>query len=391
MKADSLAHRVRSSLVALQSPYENIKAVIPPLPPPHLIPGDVALHYRAQKALGQINGFVQGLPGRRFLTTRLLERQEAVHSSAIEGTHATLDDLLGTDTDRENIREDVEQVHQYATILGQSVASVRKQGRSALSDTLVRTLHEAVMTADPKAQGWGGELRTIPVRIGGLSFETATFIPPPPEALLTCLEQHFGWLQDDEIAFKNSVIARIACAHAHFEAIHPFQDGNGRIGRLLMALTFAAEGEEPLYLSPYIDANRDAYYAALRAAQQRDDWGGVIDFLSMAVVVTVEETLKLHRLLTDLITTWRRQTAPRPGSTLDRLLDLLPDYPSVTANFAAEKLAVSYPSANTAIETLQGHGILVERTGQARNRRFVAEAIVALFQPNRDLGAFTGG
>jgi Fic family protein len=381
MKSSNLAGRVRASLIALPEPYANIKAVIPPLPPDILIPGDMGLHLQAQRALGMINGFVRGLPGRRFLATRLLERQEAVHSSAIEGTYATLSDLLALeDTEEGEEGAKAQQVRHYAIILGEAMQEVREGGATALSRGILRRLHMAVMEADPKAEAWRGKLRKIPVRIGGISFETATFVPPPPTHLVACLSGHFRWLRNDEIRFKNSAIARIACAHAHFEAIHPFHDGNGRVGRLLMALTLAAEGEEPLYLSPYIDANRAAYYAALRAAQQRDDWGAIIDFFSQAVIATVEESLRVHETLIGLIADWRQLFDPRPGVVLDRLLDLLPEYPSLTIKLAAEKLGVSYPAAAQAIETLQGAQILTERTGFARNRRFVAEQIVGLFQ-----------
>ncbi len=384
MKASALAARVRRSLVSLPPPLENIKAVVPPLPPAALVPGDLRLHGEAQKALGKINGFVRGLPGRRFLATRMLERQEAVHSSAIEGTYATLADLLTLDADEGDSADDVLQVRQYALILGASLGNVRDEGMRAITAPLLRKLHVAVLEADPKADGWRGRLRAMPVRIGGRSFETATFIPPPPDQLFLCLWRHFRWLRDDEVRFKNSSIARIACAHAHFEAIHPFMDGNGRVGRLLMALMFAAEGDEPLYLSPYIDANKDHYYAALRAAQQRDDWGAMIDFISMATIATVDEILRVHDRLSTLIADWRAHFQPRSGSVLDRLLDLLPDYPSLSVKLAAEKLGVTYPAVSGYIELLHKEGILVETTGQARNRRFVADAIVALFQPNRD-------
>lgn len=384
MKASALAARVRRSLVALPPPLDNIKAVVPPLPPDALVPGDLRLHGEAQKALGRINGFIQSQPRQRFLVTRLLERQEAVHSSAIEGTSATLADLLATDNDDEVANEELQQVRQYAVILAATISEVRDRGIGAIDMRTLKKLHRAVLEADPRAELWRGRLRDAPVRISGRSFETATFIPPPPDRLVSCLRQHFRWLRDDEIRFKNSSIARIACAHAHFEAIHPFTDGNGRVGRLLMALMLAAEGDEPLYLSPYIDANKDHYYAALRAAQQRDDWGAMIDFISMATIATVDETLRVHDRLSGLITDWRAHFQPRSGSVLDRLLDLLPDYPSLSVKLAAKKLGVTYPAVSNAIELLHKEGILVETTGQARNRRFVADAIVALFQPNRD-------
>jgi Fic family protein len=176
-----------------------------------------------------------------------------------------------------------------------------------------------------------------------------------------------------------------AVAHAHFEAVHPFRDGNGRVGRLLLPLMMAADGRVPLYLSPYIEANKPAYYASLKAAQQQLDWPAAAGFIADAVAGTVDELIVTRAALLALVETWRGRRRFRRGSAALRALAVLPSYPVITAKRLAARLDVSVPAALTAIEQLGEAGILVEKTGYARNRVFAAAEVISLL--DRPFGA----
>lgn len=182
-----------------------------------------------------------------------------------------------------------------------------------------------------------------------------------------------------------SLIARMAIAHAHFEAVHPYRDGNGRVGRLLLPLMMAADGKVPLYLSPYIEAHKPAYYDALKAAQQRLDWAAMVAFIADAISGTVDELMATRAALVRLGGMWRARRRYRDKSAALRALDLLPDYPVITAGRLGERLGVSAPAANAAIAQLVEAGVLVERTGYRRNRVFVAQEVLRVL--NRPFGA----
>jgi Fic family protein len=180
------------------------------------------------------------------------------------------------------------------------------------------------------------------------------------------------------------IITRMAIAHAHFEAVHPFRDGNGRVGRLLLPLMMAAEKHVPLYLSPYIEANKTRYYAALKDAQQRLEWGPTIAFMANAVTGTVDELMKTRTALSELSERWKDRRKFRKGSAAMRALDELPHYPVVTAKRLANLLDIAVSQAHQAIAQLEQAGILTERTGYARNRIYAANEALAII--NRPFG-----
>lgn len=180
------------------------------------------------------------------------------------------------------------------------------------------------------------------------------------------------------------LIARMAIGHAHFEAVHPFRDGNGRVGRLLLPLMMAAEGHVPLYLSPYIEANRADYYAALKSAQQQLDWNAVIGFVAKAVSGTVNELMATRDALTQLRRAWQERGKFRRDSAASNALDVVPHYPVLTINRLGQVLGVSFPAARSAINRLTSLGILEEKTGYRRNRIFVSPEALAII--NRPFG-----
>ncbi len=181
-----------------------------------------------------------------------------------------------------------------------------------------------------------------------------------------------------------SLIARMAIGHAHFEAVHPFRDGNGRVGRLLLPLMMAAEGRTPLYLAPYIEAHKSAYGASLKAAQQRLDWAEAIGFMARAVSGTVSELLSTRAALQALSSLWRTRRKFRVGSAALRAIALLPHYPVLTVARLAVLLEVTAAAARRAVDQLVEAGILFEPADQRYNRLFTAREALSLI--NRPFG-----
>jgi Fic family protein len=229
-----------------------------------------------------------------------------------------------------------------------------------------------------------GELRKIVAWIGGAGhIANSIYNPTPPDHIPACLAETMTYMRCEGLqAMVQSLIVRMSVAHSHFEAVHPFRDGNGRVGRLLLPLMMAAEGLTPIYLSPYIEAHKQAYYDALKAAQQRLEWQEPIGFVSDAIVATVNELLTTRDALRRLGAIWRNRRRFRKDSGAERALDVLPHYPVLTIRRLSRLLGISTPAATTAVEQLIEAGILVERTGYARNRVFTAtDALIIINRP----------
>lgn len=383
MNRAELSGEVRARLVRLPEPHQAHYGVVPTPPPEDGVAlGDAARrHEKAMEALGRAQAFSAALKD-RYMISRLLMRQEAVSSSAVEGTYSTLDELLVSDEPGEddNLEPAVRQVRSYATVLSRFVNQAMKSGPDIFSIRLIRKLHKRVMEDDPDFADEPGNPRRVTVWIGGARIENSIFNPPPADRVEACLAQQVDYLRAEGLqAQKQSLVTRMAIAHAHFEAIHPFRDGNGRVGRLLLPMMMAADGYTPLYLAPYIEANKTAYYEALKQAQQRLDWPAMIGFMSDAVVGTVDELMTTREALETLQRLWSERSVFRHGSGATRALRLLPYHPVVTVRGMAHLLRVSIPAASRAIGQLVEAKVLVERTGYARNRIFAApEALTVL-------------
>jgi Fic family protein len=171
----------------------------------------------------------------------------------------------------------------------------------------------------------------------------------------------------------------MALAHAHFEAVHPFPDGNGRVGRLLLPLMLAAEGHTPLYLAPYIARNKPAYIGGLKAAQQRLDHSPLVEVLSNAILATVDLSESAHNDLIRLSADWKSRSSWRKNSAAKRALDIIPGFPIITASRLAAILKVSAPSMSSALKQLVEAKVLTERTGFRRNRVFAAQEVLEVY------------
>lgn len=336
--------------------------------------------------LGRVETLAASLPD-PYIISRTLSRREAVDSSAIEGTNSTLDELLTIEEDDDDARDAARQVRDYALTLDRLLPRAAAEGIDIFTVQMIKELHREAMQHDPEYPDTAGALRQIVVWIGGTGhISTSTYNPAPPEQVGACLDDTAAYMRCEGMqAMTQSLITRMAIAHAHFEAVHPFRDGNGRVGRLLLPMMMAAEGQVPLYLAPYIAANRDGYYSGLKIAQQRLEWGPLVGYLSDAITGTVEELFAMRDALKALKEQWHGRRKFRSNSAALRALDLLNDYPVVTMKRMAQKLGVSRPQALSAINQLMGAGILSERTGYSRNRIFAAQEVLAIV--NRPFGS----
>lgn len=388
VKRDDLAHDVRAQLQRLPEPYASHYGVVPLPPPEDVISLSDArsTHQRAIEMIARVDTLAAEIKD-RYLISRILNRQEAVSSSSIEGTNSTLDELLTIEEDDENARAATRQVRDYALTLERLVPLAQSQGHSIFTAGLISELHAEAMRSDPDYADVPGETRKTVVWIGGGgNIAYSTFNPPPPDRIQESLAANINYMRCEGMqAMTQSLITRMALAHAHFEAVHPFRDGNGRVGRLLLPLMMAAEGHTPLYLSPYIEVHKQAYYAALKEAQRQLNWQPLIGFLSEAITRTVEELFATRNALRTLTAQWRERRNYRAKSAALRTLDLLPDYPVITAKRLAKLLSISIPSTIQGIQQLQEVGILTERTGYKRNRIFAAAEVLSII--NRPFGS----
>ncbi|MGB6388760.1 MAG: Fic family protein [Methyloceanibacter sp.] len=385
MKRADLSHQVRERLKRLPAPFEAHYGVVP-LPPPEdsiSVAAVLKQHSDTAAALTRVETLARELAD-PYLISRILPRREAVSSSSIEGTNSTLDELLSVEEGADAEATDAAvQVRDYALALDALVPCARAEGHAMFTAELVKELHRLVMRGDKTYRDVPGELRSRAVWIGGADIAYSTYNPAPPEDVAATLEDSMRYMRCDSMqAMMQSPITRMAIAHAHFEAVHPFRDGNGRVGRLLLPLMMAAEGQIPLYLSPYIEAHKGRYYATLKAAQQRLEWQEAVGFISEAIVGTVDELIVTRDALAKLEAVWQNRRKFRKGSAGLRALDVLPHYPVITTRRLATLLNVSIPAASQGIKQLLEAGVLKERTGYARNRVFtVPEALLVINRP----------
>lgn len=319
---------------------------------------------RAHAALGQLQGTLDRIPN-VDMVTRTLARREAVKSSQIEGTRTDLSQLLTYEATQSahGLPPDVRVTEQYVVALQHGLRRVRADGRPALSPALLNELH-AILMQDDHSGTPGGAYRTTQAWIGSTPrIEDATFVPAPPAYIAGCMdEMAAGILQyepREDAQTSLSILAQMAIAHAQFETIHPYHDGNGRTGRLLLPMLLAAEGLPPLYLSGSLLRARTEYYAALAEVQLKGNWGPWVELLARAVVEACQDSIAIAVDLIALAERWEAQVQRyRADSAIRRLPRFLIGHPALSVQQAAEGLGVSVAAANSALNKLREAGIV---------------------------------
>jgi Fic family protein len=329
---------------------------------------------RADAALSELSGLGRHLPNPHLLIAPYV-RREAVLSSRIEGTRTTLSDLLMEEVGAHAANgdpDDVREVRNYVTALEYGLERLESL---PLSLRLVRELHEHLMRGVRGERATPGEFRRSQNWIGppGSTPVTAPYVPPPPHEMQEAL-----WTWEKFLHERNQLPELIQCAliHEQFEAIHPFLDGNGRVGRLLIPLFLIERGRlsQPLlYLSAYIEAHRHEYYDRLQAVRTAGDWNGWLLFFLAGVIETAQQGVEQAGSLMNLREKFRGQLRNKPRALL--LLDQLFVNPYLTVARAAHLLKVSDPTARQAVQWLEKCGMLEEVTGRGWGRLYLARPI----------------
>lgn len=374
MRSDDFAPSQRAHVVSAEGGYSAF--LPPPLPPDLDLGPDLVMRLSAaDRALGVLSGAGRVLPDPHLLSQALL-RREAVLSSRIEGTRASLSDLVLYEAHSEAEDGDVREVFNY-------VAAVRHvldpDRRLPLSLSLLREAHRILLTGVRGGYAAPGEFRRTPNWIGspGCTLDGATYVPPPPERMWECLDPFEKYLHVDQAL---PPLVAIACLHYQFEAIHPFIDGNGRVGRLLVTLMMVEWGllSEPLLdLSAYIEPRRDDYYASLLAVSMDGDWEGWLRFFLEAVARQSTDAAGRAQRLQALRDDFRGRVATaRSSGLLGVLVDALFSTPALTITQAARLLDVTHRAARLNIDKLVEAGVLVQVDDRPRNKLFWSPAIL---------------
>lgn len=358
-----------------------VPAPLPPHPALDIDLGMVTLLAEAERALGRLDGMVKTLPDPDFFVAMYV-RREAVLSSQIEGTQSTLEDLLAAELGptARSVPDDVEEIVNYVSAMKYGLARLDEL---PLSLRLIREIHGTLLSGGRGAHATPGEFRTTQNWIGpaGSTLANATFVPPPPKPeMADALSDLEKYLYAGE-AFP--LLVDVGLTHAQFESIHPFLDGNGRVGRLL--ITFMLVQREALrapllYLSYYFKLHRSEYYDRLTAVRENGDWEGWIRFFLKGIAATATEATETADRIFDLRERHRSQVIENQlGQNALRLIALLFARPVVNVNLVKAELDIAWATANKLVGQLEEIGLVSEVTGQKRSRVFRYDPYLALF------------
>ena len=334
----------------------------------------------ASALVGKLAGEGRRLPNPHSLI-RPFVRREAVFSSRIEGTQSTLGELLAAEAGAavERSPEDLREVGNYVVALEYGIERLKTL---PLSLRLVRELHEKLMTGVRGQHATPGEFRRSQNWIAppGATLAQATYVPPPPNSLIEHLSAWEKFLHDRMLP----PLIHAALVHYQFEAIHPFLDGNGRVGRLLITLELCERNLLPapfLYLSAFFDATRAEYYGGLRGVSEHGDWSGWLQYFLNGVARQAEDALNRAECANKLLERWRNKLAGDAHAKVAfQLVGVLGANPFLTPRGAQERLGVAYNTVMRAISQLQKQGVIKEVSGARRDRVYCANKLLQIFE-----------
>jgi Fic family protein len=376
--------RTTGTEVLVSTPVEPYRAflprTLPPDPPLQLGFEHQALIERAHLALGRLDGLSTLMPNASLLLYAYV-RKEAVLSSQIEGTQSSLADLLLYESDQAPgvPVEDVREVSDYVAALEHGLE--RMHGGFPLSLRLLREVHGILLRSGRGSEKLPGEFRRSQVWIGGSRPGNARFVPPPAEAVTECMGALETFLHDDPE--KTPALIKAGLAHVQFEAIHPFLDGNGRLGRLLITMILCAEGvlaQPILYASLYFKVQRLEYYERLQRVRTHGDWEGWLRFFLEGLATSADDAVSTARRCLALFESDRQKLSAlgRAAASGLRVHECLQRKPIARIGDLARQLGLTYPTVASALARMQRLGIVDELTGFARNRVFTYAPYIEL-------------
>ena len=364
-----------------------IPAPLPPRPPVHWTPELRNKFDQALLAVGRLDSVATLLP-ETSLFLYMYIRKEAVLSSMIEGTQSSLSDLLLFELDQEPgvPIDDVQEVSNYVAALNHGLS--RLTDGFPLSLRLIKEIHGVMLTKGRGNNQTPGEFRRSQNWIGGTRPGNAAFVPPPAEEVLKCMGELELFLHDEPE--QTLILLKAALAHVQFETIHPFLDGNGRLGRLLITLLLCEQKmlQKPmLYLSLYFKTHRQYYYELLNNVRLTGDWEAWLEFFAEAVIVTATQAVEAAQQLIDLANEDRtkiRGLGRAAASTLT-VHQALIEHPIATSGWLVEKTGITPATINKALRHLERLGIVRELTAQKRNRLFSYARYVVIMNRGTEL------
>ncbi|MFT6333082.1 MAG: Fic family protein [Lentimonas sp.] len=388
-KKDRIGKYVKSSIVSGETFNSYIPSNLPPEPPIDLSEIYPLLD-KANTALGRLDGISLVLPD-PSLFLYMYVRKEAVLSSQIEGAQSSLSDLLLFENNGQsshNLFDDVTEVSSYVAAMNYSIERLEKL---PLSLRLIREAHEKLMNNSRGNNKNPGEFRTSQNWIGGSRPGNALFVPPPAEKLMDCLDNFEKFLHDEKV--KMPILIRAAIAHVQFETIHPFLDGNGRIGRLLITLMLCNDGilkQPSLYLSLYFKANRQEYYNHLQNIRETGDFESWIKFFltgvektSNGAVTTAKNIINLFNQDSNLI-----ETSDKCTPAILAIYKYLQKSPITNTGKIKEECKISLPTIIRNMENLEYLGIVEEVTKKERHKIFVYKKYLEILNDGEPINNF---
>lgn len=363
---------------------ENVRAFVPPPLPPdpevEITTARQELLEKANRSLGRLDGVAEIFPD-PALFLYMYVRKEALLSSQIEGTQSSLSDLLLFESEElPGVPiDDVEEVSHYVAAIDHGLK--RMQGGFPLSLRLMRELHKIMLSGGRGHDKQPGEFRTTQNWIGGTRPGNASFVPPPPHKITECMGLLEKFLHDDPV--KTPLLLKAALAHVQFETIHPFLDGNGRVGRLLITLLLCAEKaltQPLLYLSLYFKTHRDRYYELLQSVRTNGAWEDWVDFFLYGVIETSEQAVGTAKRILELIKQDRERIEKlgRPAASSLRLHHAFQERAILSIPGAAKHTGMSQPTVTRALAHLSKLGVVRETTGKKRRKLYVYDAYMKI-------------
>ena len=352
---------------------------LPPGKPPLALDGLAELNRQAELALAKLSGVSGLVPSVEWLLYSAI-RKEALLTSQIEGTQATITDLLNEEAGFSvSNADDVEEVTNYLRAFNWVRDELRKPKGLPISVRMLSEAHRLLLDGVRGSGKQPGELRKSQNWIGGTRPGNAAFVPPPAEHVPGLLSDLERFIHDEQSTL--APLIKVALVHAQFETIHPYLDGNGRIGRLLIGalLEHWKLLPEPLmYLSGYLKQHQMEYYRRLSLMRTEGDWEGWLAFFLEGVAVAANEAERCIIEIASLINADRKKllAAEKAGPASYRLFELLPMMPRFTIDRVKQKLDTTFPTANAAVKVLEDLGIVTETTGQKKNRSYLYQGYV---------------
>jgi len=365
-----------------------VRAFVPPSLPPEPAIDVLALLERlslAERALGRLDGITMLLP-RQELFLYMYVRKEAVLSSQIEGTQSTLTDLLRFETEAQ-AGQPIDDIREVSNYVDAMMYGLERLENLPLSLRLIREMHERLLQSGRGGTKNPGEFRRSQNWIGGSRPGNALFVPPPPTEMDACLDALERFMHED--GSRLPALINAGLLHVQFETIHPFLDGNGRIGRLLVTLYLCVNGvlRKPLlYLSLYLKTHRADYYRLLQEVREHGAWEAWLDFFLTGVADTANQAFEAATRIVDLFKEDRERItaqSDRAGSAL-RVYDLFQQNPFLTPNQLVQQTGLSPPTVNAVLADLERISIVEEVTGRKRGRVFSYRRYLAILSEGTD-------